>query len=183
MSVGKLWGTDMTGYTHYVSGIFVKGEGAQIALSKLNNRGIPNGQLSIYDNSTDANQRSPGINSNGVLKDMIVDGAVGAAVGTGIGVLAEVALAVADVSLFIASPLLAPLAMLGWGASLGGVVGAVVGSERTAKTDGTLADLVHDAVMNGQVILVAKTLNEAETSIAQDVIKESVGEFNDLGSL
>jgi hypothetical protein len=53
MSIGKLWGIDMTGYTHHVSGFFVKQVEAQIALSKLNVRGVPNGQLSIYDNDTE----------------------------------------------------------------------------------------------------------------------------------
>jgi hypothetical protein len=173
----------MTGYTHHVSGFYIKQEEAQIALSKLNARGIPEGQLSIYDNVTEANERSPGTDSNAMLKALIVDGVMGAAVGTGIGVLAEIGLMVANVSLFIASPLLAPLAMLGWGASLGGVVGAVIGSESIGKTDGKFADLVHDAIMNGQVVLVAKTLTEAETAIAQQVIKESVGAFNDVRSL
>jgi hypothetical protein len=183
MSIGKLWGIDMTGYTHHVSGFFVKQVEAQIALSKLNARGIPNGQLSIYDNFREANERSPGSNSNAMLKALIVDGVMGAAVGTGIGVLAEIGLMVANVSLFIASPLLAPLAVLGWGASLGGIVGAVIGSESTGKTDGKFADLVHDAIMNGQVVLVVKTLTEAETAIAKEVIKESVGAFNDVRSL
>jgi hypothetical protein len=172
----------MTGYTHHVSGFFVKPEEAQIALSKLNARGIPNVQLSIYDNNTDLVQRSPDTNSNTALNNLIVDGAVGAAVGTGLGILAEVALLAADVSLFIASPLLAPLALMGWGASLGGVVGAMVGSKSTEKADGRFADLVHDAIMNGQVVLVAKTLSEAETAIAQEVIKDAVGEFKDVHS-
>jgi sorbitol-specific phosphotransferase system component IIBC len=118
-----------------------------------------------------------------MLKALIVDGVMGAVVGTGIGVLAEIGLMVANVSLFIASPLLAPLAMLGWGASPGGVIGAVIGSESIGKTDGKFADLVHDAIMNGQVVLVVRTFTEAETAIAQEVIKESVGAFNDVRSL
>jgi hypothetical protein len=56
MSIGKLWEIDMTGYTHHVSGFFVKREEAQIAPSELNALGIPNGQLSIYDSATDANE-------------------------------------------------------------------------------------------------------------------------------
>jgi hypothetical protein len=73
--------------------------------------------------------------------------------------------------------------MLGWGASIGGVVGAAIGSESFEKANGKFADLVHDAIMNGQVVLVVRTLTEAETAIAQDVIKESVGAFNDVSSL
>jgi hypothetical protein len=91
-----------------------------------------------------------------------------------------VALVIANVSLFIASPLVAPLAMLGWGASLGGVIGAVVGSESVDKKDGKFADLVQDAIMNGQVVLVVQTRSEQETAIAQEVIKEAVGDFEDV---
>jgi hypothetical protein len=183
MSIGKLWGIDMTGYTHHVSGFFVKRVEAQIAFSKLNARGIPNGQLTIYDNLVETNERSTETDSNATLKALIVDGVIGAIVGTGIGVLAEIGLLVANVSLFIASPLLVPLAMLGWGASVGSVVGAAIGSESIGKPDGKFADLVHDAIMNGQVVLVVKTLTEAETAIAQEVIKESVGAFKDVRSL
>jgi hypothetical protein len=128
----------MTEYRHHVSGFFVKREEAQMAFTKLTDRGIPSDQLRIYDNETAAREPSPDANSNTQLKSIIVDSAVGAAVGTGIGVLAEVALVVANVSLFIASPLVAPLAMLGWGASLGGLIGAVMGSETTDKKTASL---------------------------------------------
>ncbi|TXT41468.1 MAG: hypothetical protein FD135_254 [Comamonadaceae bacterium] len=164
-------------YTHHVSGFFVKREEAQMAFYKLNARGIPLDQLKIYDNEKASREPAADANSNTLLENMVVDGAVGAAVGTGVGVLAEVALVVANVSLFI---LVAPLAMLGWGASLGGVIGAAVGSESTEKKDGKLSDLVQDAIMNGQVVLVAKTHSEQETDIAQEVIKEAVGDFKDV---
>jgi outer membrane lipoprotein SlyB len=83
------------------------------------------------------------------------------------------------VTLFIASPLLAPLAMLGWGASLGAIVGAVIGSESNEKKDGKFAELVQDAIMNGQVVLVVQTRSEHETAIAERVIKQSVGDFEE----
>jgi hypothetical protein len=172
----------MTEYRHLVSGFFVKREEAQIALSKLKDQGIAPDQLGIYDNETAARQPPPEANSNTMLESLVVNGAVGTAIGTGIGVLAEVALVVADVSLFIASPLVAPLVILGWGASLGGVIGAVVGLENTAKKEGKFADLVQEAIMNGQVVLVVQTRNEHETSIAQGIIKDAVGDFKDVRS-
>ncbi len=57
--------------------------------------------------------------SDDVLKDMLVDGAIGTAVGTGVGAIETVMLWAASVTLFVASPLVAPLAMLGWFASVG----------------------------------------------------------------
>ena len=42
------------------------------------------------------------IADDNALKDILVDGAVGAVPGTGVGILAEVALVAAGVSLFVA---------------------------------------------------------------------------------
>ena len=114
--------------------------------------------------------------SNAVLKNMAVDAAIGTAVGTGLGALAEFALVAANVSLFVASPLPAPLVLLGWGASSGAMVGA-------GKKDGPLSALVTDAIASGQVVLVAQTLSEAETATVQDVIPAAVGAVQDVSTV
>ena len=169
----------MTSHSHHVSGFFVKLEEAENARAELIERGLPLERLMIYHNSTSAASPTPAAKSNALLKNMLTDGAIGTAVGSGVGVLAELALVAANVTLFVASPLVAPLAMLGWGASLGGVVGAVVGAGIHDKKEGKLADLVQDAVMNGQVVLVARTVTADETAAAKDVILESVGGVTD----
>ncbi len=53
------------------------------------------------------------------------------------------ALSAANLSLFVASPLLAPLTMLGWGASAGAIVGGAAGAQRNK---GDVSDLVKDAL-------------------------------------
>jgi hypothetical protein len=88
------------------------------------------------------------------------------------------------VSLFIASPLLAPLVMLGWGASLGALVGAAAGaSAGPEKKEGWLSDLVGDAIASGQVVLVAETRTEQETAIAREVIQAAVGDSSDINAV
>ncbi len=117
-----------------------------------------------------------------------MDGAIGTAVGTGIGALAEVALAAADVTLSIASPLIALLARLGWRASLGAVVGAVAGTVAgtgsdfggAAKKGGRFGTLIGDAVLAGQVVLVADTRTAQETAMARYVIQTSVGQYMEI---
>jgi len=107
-------------------------------------------------------------------------------VGAGVGGLAEVALVAANVSLFVASPLIAPLVMLGWGASLGGLLGAMAGAGTAGKhsepaaNDGRFATLIADAISSGQVVLVVETLTEQETTVARQVIEAAVGECRDL---
>jgi hypothetical protein len=171
----------MDEYRHHVSGFFAHREEAENTFSKLAERGLPRERMQIFAADTTAQPGpAPQTESNEVLKDMVVDGTIGSAVGTGIGALGSVALVVADVSLFIASPLLAPLVMLGWGASLGGLVGAAAGaSAGPEKKEGWLSDLVGDAIASGQVVLVAETRTAQETAIAREVIQASVGDSQD----
>lgn len=148
---------------------------------------MPRDQLNIYASDAPASGAVPTVDSNAVLKDVVVQGAIGTAVGTGIGALAQVALVATSVSLFIASPLLAPLVMMGWGASIGAVVGAAMGatsSDGTAaeKKEGWLSNLVADAIASGQFVLVAETRTKQETATAQAVIKASVGDYKDVAA-
>lgn len=170
----------MNEYRHHVSGFFARHQEAESALSRLVELGLPSERLYLLNADP-----APQADDNGVLKHVLVDGAIGTAVGTGIGVLAELALVAANVSLFIASPLIAPLAMLGWGASLGGLVGAAVGAESHAGNEkekkGTFSALIQDAISSGQVVLAAETRTEQETANARQVMQASVGACEDAG--
>ncbi len=170
----------MPAQPHHVSGFFAHLADAQAAREQLLQRGLPANQLHIFASDTPPAEPVPSQDSQAVLKDVVVDGAVGTALGTGLGALAQVALVAGNVSLFVASPLLAPLAMMGWGAGLGGLLGAAVGattsSQPNDKTqEGWLSNLVADAIANGQFVLVARTQNEADTAAAREVIEAAVG--------
>jgi hypothetical protein len=167
----------MKGYRHHVSGFFVDRNQADAALARLVALGLPRTQIQVLTKDSAAATVTPHPASDVVLKDILVDGAIGTAVGTGLGALAEFALIAANVSLFVASPLVAPLAMLGWGATLGGFIGAATG---TGNREGTFSDLIRDAISGGHVVLVAETLSVQETALAQEVIQASVGECEDV---
>ena len=109
--------------------------------------------------------------SDDVLKDLLRDGAIGTAVGTAAGAGVSIALAAANLTLFIASPVLGALYLIGWGASLGGLVGAVVGSERSS---GDVSTLIKEALASGQVVLVVHARSLAETSHAQQVVSQHI---------
>lgn len=176
----------MNDYRHHVSGFFANRGDADNAVSLLVERGLPRERLHIFDTDAPAPAPAPTDDSNAVLKDAIVDGAKGAVIGTGIGALAQVALVAANVSLFVASPLIAPLMLLGWGASLGGLIGATAGAANApapaaAKKEGWLSDLVRDAIASGQTVLVVETRTQEETTTAQGVIQAAVGDYKDTG--
>lgn len=175
----------MSEYSHHVSGFYANRDDAIHTLSTLVDRGLPREQMQVFETNSPASEPAPKEDSNAVLKDVIVDGAIGTAVGTGLGALAQVALVAANVSLFVASPLIAPLAMLGWGAGLGGLLGAAVGAEanpaaRPEKKENWLSELVRDAIASGQIVLVVKTRTARETAIAREVIEASVGDYKDI---
>jgi hypothetical protein len=157
-------------HPHQVCGFFARREDAQNALGALVDRGLARDALRIFPG--DATVPNTETVSDKALKDILVDGAIGTAAGSALGVLGEVALVAANISLFVASPLLAPLVMLGWGAGIGGVVGAIVGAE---KKDRSLSSLIRDAVSTGQVVLVARTPMADETKTAQQVMRDAVG--------
>jgi hypothetical protein len=167
----------MTTYVHYVSGFFAHREEADDVFEKLIAQGIARERVQTYTNTTTAPVHEPAESSNQVLKDVLVDGTIGTVVGTGVGALIQVALIAANVTLFVASPLIAPLVLLGWGASIGGVVGASIGAAENAKP---LSALIEDAIASGQIVVVAETRTEAETTIAQEIIKGSIGDYKDV---
>ena len=171
----------MDEYRHYVSGFFAHRAEAEGALASLVERGLPRERLQIFDADSSLPVSEPKGQSNETLTNVLVDGAIGAAVGTGVGALAQVALVAGSVSLFVASPLIAPLVMLGWGASLGGIIGAAAGANVDVKhKEGWLSDLIRDAITSGQVVLVVETRTEQETASAREVIEASVGESKDM---
>ena len=172
----------MDAYRHHVSGFFAHREEAESASSRLVEQGLPRERIQIFDAALAPPAPTPLAASNEVLKDVLVDGAIGATIGTGIGALAELALVAANVSLFVASPLIAPLVLLGWGASLGGLVGASTGasSDGTEHKDGRFADLVSDAIASGQVVLMVETRTAEETQIARDLIRTAAGDDKDI---
>lgn len=171
----------MDQYRHHVSGFFAHRAEAEGALASLVTRGVPRAQMQLFDAESGPAVTELNGENNEVLTNVLVDGAIGTAVGTGIGALAQLALVAGSVTLFVASPLVAPLVMLGWGASLGAFVGAAAGANTGVEhKDGWLSDLVRDAIASGQVVLVAETRTVEETAMAREVIEAAVGEFKDL---
>lgn len=173
----------MDQYRHHVSGFFAHRAEAEGAFSTLVGRGLGRDQLQLFDADSGPAISEPKGDSNEVLTNVLVDGAIGTAVGTGIGALAQLAIVAGGVSLFVASPLVAPLVMMGWGASLGAFVGAAAGATTGIEhKDGWLSDLIRDAIASGQVVLVVQTRTVEETEIAREVIGAAVGEFKDVAS-
>jgi hypothetical protein len=167
----------MNDYLHHVSGFFAHEDQAREVNQQLLTANIPLSRIHLLGKNIGDAFHPVKEDSNGVLKDMVVDGAIGAAVGTGVGAVAQMAFVAANITLFVASPLIAPLAMVGWGAGLGGFLGAAVGAAKKPKP---FEDLVRDAIEHDQFVVIVETINEEETKAAQRIIKDAVGDYEDL---
>lgn len=170
----------MLDYRHRVSGFYEQRAEAESALSALLGRGVPRERICLVQSAGSPAVTAQKAESKEALRDMVVDGALGAVVGTGLGALAEVALVAANVSLFVASPLIAPLALLGWGASIGGLLGAATGA---GNRDKSLSALVLDAIAHGHVVLLVETHSERESATVKEVIQASVSDIRDVSLL
>jgi hypothetical protein len=174
----------MNEYCHHVAGFFAHREEVDSAFSRLVEQGLPRERLHIFESDSALPVPAQQEQSKAVLHDILVDGAIGTAVGAGIGALGELALVAANVSLFVASPLVAPLMLLGWGASVGGVIGATAGAAGdTGNQERRFADLIHDALASGQVVLLAQTRTEQETAISRDIIQGSLGDVTEVAAV
>lgn len=166
----------LRGRMHKVSAIYPNPEEAMAVGEKLKSHGFLTSAISILHVVPDSDEGLVDENdgSDEVLKDILVDGAIGTGVGTGVGIAGTVVLLAADVTLFVASPVVAALAMVGWFAGLGGVIGAVVGSDDQVRKDGKFAGLVRDAIAAGNTVLLVRTYDPAETKRAKEVVSTSL---------
>lgn len=163
---------------HRVSAVYPSREEAAAVRQRLIDAGIAASAVEIL------HDRPPAVvadDSDEVLKDMVVDGTIGTAIGTGVGALGTVVLWASGVTLFVASPVVAPLAMLGWFAGVGALVGAAAGAAGagapeagTPRREGKFSELVMDAIKSGNAVLVVSTYDESQREIATKVIGDSL---------
>lgn len=163
----------MQDYLHRILGFYATRAEAGSVFERLVECGVPRENLTLLEPGQGDPHAQATADSDDVLKEMFRQGAIGTALGTFAAAAGTAALAAANITLFIASPVLGTLTMLGWGASLGGLVGAVAGAD-TSKGD--VCDLVKAALASNHVVLVAHTTTEAQTTRARKIIGESIAE-------
>ena len=153
-------------YLHRVVGLYPTLAAAQVAMDELLAHHIPSTQMRLIAPESSEASADGAPDSDEVLNELLIDGAIGTAVGSAAGAGATIALAAVNITLFISNPVFGALYLLGWGASLGGLLGAVVGAERHK---GDVASLIKDARACSQFVLVVHAMTEAETSKAQRI--------------
>ena len=104
-----------------------------------------------------------------VTRDTLAGGAAGTLAGGAV----SGATAIIAPSLFMAAPVVGPLLMLGYGAVLGSVAGAIRG---VRPREGELAALVKDALKAGYHVVVIHAADDETRQKVEDVIDKSLPE-------
>lgn len=161
------------GSVHKVSGIYPSRAEAEVVRQILLDSGVAASDIAILHETLVPAAGEPvgEEGSDEVLKDVVVDGVIGTAVGTGVGALGTAMMVAANVTLFVASPVIAPLAMLGWFAGVGGILGAAAGAN--SRQSGKFSELVSDAIHAGNTVLIANTHNETQREQIKKIINDS----------
>lgn len=154
-----------------VLGFYATSAAAQAVRLQLLAHGLPAEAVELLMPGLQGVRQQARTDSDLVRDDVLRDGAIGTAVGTLADAAGTRVLALAGVSLFLAAPVVGALAMLGWGASLGGLVGAIAGAQ---SSRGDVSDLIQDALAGGHVVLAVQAATSAQARLAEQLIGASV---------
>lgn len=162
------------GHSHKVAALYASLDEARQVRQHLIDGGIAASEVAVLKDLP----LPPDAGGNDeVLKDILVDSVIGTAVGTGVGAVGTVMLWAASVTLFVTSPVLTALAMLGWFAGVGGIAGGVAGAiskDHKKGKEGRFSELVMDAIQSGNVVLVVYTHSKTDRELAKDIIGKSL---------
>ena len=175
----------MNDYKHHVSGVFSQRRQAEKALNHLSHQGLRKEQLSIFKSKPHTDQSVRILSRRKlVLQDVLVDGVLGAIVGLAMAIVWLLGLIFVDISMFHTNRWVLMVMMLGWGGSLGAVIGTIFGATKgPGNKTGWLADVFKKIMMKNDVVLLVKTETEHETQIAHSVLQTSIGEVQDANMM
>ena len=160
-------------YPHKVAAVYASAAAAEAAQRELLEARL--GDIVIREvgpNTLDADARiepEQKQTRNSFIKDILAGGALGAAVGAA-GAGASAALLP---TLFVAAPVLGPLMVVGYAATLGGGAGAV---KAFKIKEGVLAGVVEDAAKDGLYSLIVHAPDAETQAHVEEVIQRTLAE-------
>ncbi|MHB0992453.1 MAG: hypothetical protein ACYC3O_05870 [Burkholderiales bacterium] len=170
----------MANKTHKVAGIFATLQDTQSAKNLLIERGITPAHINLIVPEDKMIDKKIEPDGDGVAKEVVKDAIIGGVIGGGVGAAGAAAMAAASITLFVASPVLGPLSLMGWGAMIGIIAG---GGKGAGIREDQFADMVKDVTNDGKFILMVHTASENEFKVAHDTLAELTQEKSDVKSV
>ena len=160
-------------YPYKVAAVYPDSAAAEAAVHDLNIANL--GDVEVVQLEPGTNQADKAIEPEGEqTRDTVVNDIVtGSAVGTAAGAVVTGAAALGTPALFISAPVVGPLMLLGYGAMIGGTVGAIRGLK---LRENMLSGLVKDALKEGYHVVIIHAASEQEQQRVQDVINTTMPE-------
>jgi VIT1/CCC1 family predicted Fe2+/Mn2+ transporter len=161
-------------YPHKAVAVYLDEETAQQAAQALRDAELGDARIDVLGpDSIDVDRAiepEPGGARNRIIEDMLAGSAAGAVAG---GALIAGGASVLAPALFVSSPIVGPLIVLGYGAMIGGTGGAILGLR---AGEHRLAGLVKDALAEGFAAVIVHTADADAESRAAAVIAGTMAE-------
>lgn len=162
----------MEKYTHKFSALYHDEKLARQALQQLKDHDFSDNQLRLIspDDPEAGAQLEP--EGNEIPKEIIRDTLVGAGIGGGVGIAGTAVLA-AETLLFATNPILGTLMAIGYGATIGGIAGAIKGLK---VKETVFVGIVEQALQEGSWALVVHTQDQDQEKVARQILGETVAD-------
>ena len=160
-------------YPHKVAAIYGDAEQADAAVAALRKADVGDVRITHLDPESPDPGRGIEPEQLATRNRFIIDMLAGGGIGTAVGAAGAGAIAVALPSLFVAVPVLGPLTVAGYGATLGAAGGAI---KAFRVKEGLLADMVKDALDRGFHALIVHSRDVETRERAEKVVAGTVAE-------
>lgn len=165
-------------FKHELAGIYADREAAEKAREAFLGAGFDADEVRLVSpekasEDDDSVSRDIEPESGGTRDQIVKDTAVGTAAGGGIGAVGAGAIGLMAPALFAAAPVVAPLIVMGYGAAIGGMGGAITGLH-IEKT--RLASIVQDALKGGFFVVLVHSRDKEAYGKAREVMETTVVE-------
>jgi len=161
----------MNTYRHHILGFFSQRAQAEKAFAQVTAQGIAPKNVQIFDKYSVLPTITNTEPFNVDKKQTWASANLNSLAGTGLGSLIGIKLVGTDVSLIVERSLIPPLVALGWGMNIG-VVGINFYNREEPRL---LSDLVHDAILSRQIVVLVETRSQDETAMVNEIIQEATG--------
>ncbi|MFP3873567.1 MAG: hypothetical protein ACLFQT_01440 [Thiohalophilus sp.] len=163
----------MRQYPHKLAGIFPDTTSLDRAEQLFREAGFPGDQVNRIHSGETLREQEQKIESEsgGVRNEFIRDISMGTGIGGVGGALGAAGIGLGLPALYVSAPVVAPLMVIGYAATIGGLAGAVHGLH--VKED-VLTSVVEDALHNGYPVLMVHTSDKSETEKAHELMQSTM---------
>lgn len=163
----------MSEYQHKLAGIFPDAGAMEQAERLFLDKGFQTGQITPIraEEAVEEQQHKIESESGAVRDEFIKDISMGTGVGGVAGAAGAAGIGLGAPALFVSAPVVAPLMVLGYAATIGGVAGAIHGLH--VKED-VLTAVVEDALKEGYPVLMIEARDEAEAENAHKLMQSTM---------